>query len=223
MNRFNEMWELDAAGCHIWKAAKGGSGYGEFSLGSYYQDGKRKTPYAHRWLFQQVHGWSDEQMPPCVCHSCDIPACVNEWHLFPGTHKDNMDDMATKGRTPDRRGKKGPNARLTEEEVLSVYFSICKASEIAELYGITVDHVYGIRRGRSWKHLTGGLPQIERKHRNVKLTEQEVLSIYASRLTRTTNDELARQYGVDSSEISRIRSGKTWKRLTAEVPTKGKP
>lgn len=97
MVRFNEKWVADADGCHIWTGWLDPDGYGRFAVAG-------RTHRPHRWLFQQVHGWSDEQMPPEILHSCDKPACVREQCLAPGTKSDNMKDMIAKGRGRNQFG-----------------------------------------------------------------------------------------------------------------------
>ncbi len=76
--------------CIVWSGYVTPLGYG--------QSGTRRhgTRLAHRIAWIEAHGPIHDGM--CICHTCDNPACVNVEHLFVGTQKDNLNDMATKGR-----------------------------------------------------------------------------------------------------------------------------
>lgn len=74
--------------CWLWTAALDTKGYGVFGKTS------DDTVFAHRFAYELKYGPTELY----VLHSCDVPNCVNDAHLFDGTQQDNINDMMSKGR-----------------------------------------------------------------------------------------------------------------------------
>jgi hypothetical protein len=83
-----------------------------------------------------------------VCHTCDVPGCVNPEHLFLGMPKDNTADMIKKGRKPIMPRDLHHNSKLTSdqvEELIRLRASGKKLQELSNMYGIsfgTVSQIY---------------------------------------------------------------------------------
>jgi hypothetical protein len=74
--------------CWEWMTSLDSKGYGQFNI-------NQKQYRSHRISWELNNGKIPEGM--CICHRCDNKKCVNPYHLFLGTQKDNMQDMARKG------------------------------------------------------------------------------------------------------------------------------
>lgn len=79
--------KVPEAGCWIWVGTAG-------RYGKFFHEGRPKDAHRAAWLV--FKGPIPQGMR--VCHSCDVPLCVNPDHLFLGTAKDNTLDMMKKGR-----------------------------------------------------------------------------------------------------------------------------
>jgi hypothetical protein len=145
------FWALVSRGpdedCWIWQGTLMGKGYGKF-----YTAEKRHTG-AHRISYLLHHGEIPDGM--LVRHTCDNPPCVNPGHLLLGTVRDNSADARDRGRLSggSLKGTAHPRCLLTEDSVQDIRSGRFTTKEFAELYGVSVSTVQGIRRGRSWTHL----------------------------------------------------------------------
>lgn len=126
--------------CWEWEAASHERGYGYFYTSPAYSD--RKMDFAHRFSYHLYNGVRPLDSE-CVLHNCDNPRCVNPNHLRLGTHKDNMEDMASKGRS--KSGKQ----KLTEEDIIDIIElreSGMMVKDIAEMFNIDSGHCSRISR-----------------------------------------------------------------------------
>ena len=79
----------DLSKCWEWQACKNARGYGRIGVNG-------KIYYAHRISYLMFNGPLNADC--VICHNCDNTSCVNPNHLKQGSQKDNLQDMAKRGR-----------------------------------------------------------------------------------------------------------------------------
>jgi len=142
-----KVLRIPEAGCWVWMGSTQVRGYGEIISNN-------RKHLAHRASYEAFVGKIPKGM--YVCHACDNVACVNPNHLFLGTQKQNLQDMASKGRST--WGEKNPMAKLTEEQVKEIKqgFATGKTdTELAKQFNISRSTIYGIRNSRLWSYING--------------------------------------------------------------------
>ncbi len=140
--RFSCKHSPNENGCWIWHACRSGHGYGMLRVDN-------KVIYAHRlsWTFR--YGEIPDGL--FVCHTCDVPACVNPLHLFLGTHADNVRDLVVKGLK--MRGENSPSAILTEENVRRIRKREVPSIQLAREFGVSHYTISLALHRKTWAHV----------------------------------------------------------------------
>jgi hypothetical protein len=141
------------SGCHLWMGYLNANGYGETNFKGH----STNSTLAHRIAWELFVGKIPEGLG--VLHRCDNPACVNPEHLFLGTQADNMWDMSRKGRWGIRQLPKGRdhhrwNAKLTDEDVLTIRKDARPHTAIAKEYGVDPATISNVKTGKSYVHVS---------------------------------------------------------------------
>lgn len=149
VDRFMDKVFIDPhTGCWLWQGAK----ERRFGYGKFRHNGVSKN--AHRASWELFHG----PIPPglFVCHTCDVPGCVNPDHLFLGTSDDNNKDRASKNRTVTRQGEANNKAKLSECDVIQIrqlWLDGFSGTDIAKLYPVNHCAIYDILNNKTWRHV----------------------------------------------------------------------
>ena len=136
---------VDERGCHIWPKSCASSGYGQIVLTELYAgpSGKRIKRCFNTHKLAWIAKYGEPPKGQWVLHTCDNRRCFNILHIYLGTHKSNMQDMAAKGRASGWQ-KKIDNVtdikkRLAEKVPQRL---------IAKEFGIDIATVSKINRGK---------------------------------------------------------------------------
>lgn len=89
----SKVEKVPFSGCWLWTGAVDRDGYGRMSGASH---GVNWFKFAHRASYEHYNGPIPEDKQ--VLHTCDIPCCINPYHLYLGDPARNGLDKKERGR-----------------------------------------------------------------------------------------------------------------------------
>lgn len=111
---------------------------------------KGRDHRAHRVMLADKEGRALERSE-FACHECDVRACCNPQHLFPGTNQQNVDDKCAKGRQGRVHGTRVLRDRRQAAAVRRARRGGRTVPELAARYGLSERQIERICAGSSWK------------------------------------------------------------------------
>jgi HNH endonuclease len=153
--------KIPECGCWIWMRGLDKDGYGQASR-------RAKNIRAHRLSWLLFRGALTEGM--VIMHQCDVPQCVNPYHLEQVTQITNNNDKMQKGRhrvaSGDqhylrrnpfaRNGDKSSRSKVTESQAIEIrarFIAGALQKELAVDFGITRSAISGIVTRRTFAHI----------------------------------------------------------------------
>lgn len=154
---FGHRISVQPDGCWLWTGAIMNGGYGSIGY-------RGRSWQAHRlsWTLcvGRIPGEEDRRrgaQGACVCHRCDVRACVNPAHLFLAQQRVNIQDMENKHRARHPRGSNHENSKLTEADIPSIRWLYATGeftqAQIAARFGVSQILVSLILRRKAWAHV----------------------------------------------------------------------
>jgi hypothetical protein len=145
--------EISECGCQIWMGSTTVKGYGQAWTGRKSAAGNKVPEGAHRLSYESAFGSIPDGLH--VCHTCDVPSCVNPNHLFAGSANANMQDKIRKGKQV--RGTQHGKSTMAEDTVRAIRreydLGNTTYKKLAEKFGVGVGAVGHIVRGDRWTHV----------------------------------------------------------------------
>jgi Mor family transcriptional regulator len=214
---FDSSYVVKENGCWEWTKYIDHGGYPKTSFRKSKNLSSRIS--AHRYSYERFKG--EIPVGLYVCHNCpggDNRSCVNPNHLWLGTQLENMQDKGNKGN--QCKGVTHGNHKLTEQDVKDIrrrYSEGEYGSDLAKEYNVSNGLIYHIKNGKAWKYTIIGdecekLKKIKRNY-PIKLTEEDVRNIRRRYSEGEKVIDLAKEFDVESTMISRIKNGKAWKHI----------
>ncbi len=166
----------------------------------------RKTIFVHRLVLESFVGFSNLT----VNHLDGIKDNNKLENLEYITQKENnLHSIEVLGN--HQRGSKNKKAKLTEEQVIEIYKAYRPRNKeyglqaLANKYGVDVSLIHLITSGKTWQHVTQGIPKENRKN-PLKLSQEAIEDIRSNYIFRGEKDVkyFMNKYNVSKPIVARV-------------------